>query len=57
MGIERPSGRRYLNIARGLVHTGHTVRILALHPDFANCVVRRFLYDKDGYHDTHRGII
>jgi len=45
MGIERPSGRRYLNIARGLVHTGHTVRILALHPDFANCVVRRSKQD------------
>lgn len=31
MGIDRPSGRRYLNIARGLVRRGVRVRLLALH--------------------------
>lgn len=31
MGIDRPSGRRYFNIARGLVQLGFQVRLLALH--------------------------
>lgn len=42
MGIERPSGQRYFNIARGLVAQGHSVRILALHPDLEHCPQRRF---------------
>jgi glycosyltransferase involved in cell wall biosynthesis len=45
MGVERPSGRRYFHIARELVRRGHTVRILALHPDLANCPRRRFAQD------------
>ncbi len=45
MGIERPSGRRYFHIARGLVRQGHAVRILALHPDLPNCPQRRFIQD------------
>lgn len=45
MGIERPSGRRYFHIARGLVRQGYQVRILALHPDFSNCPQRRFIQD------------
>ncbi len=45
MGIERPSGRRYLNIAHGLVQQGFQVRILALHPDLASCSQRRFVID------------
>ncbi|PDW03910.1 glycosyl transferase family 1 [Candidatus Viridilinea mediisalina] len=45
MGIERPSGRRYMNIARSLVAQGHQVRILALHPDLADCPRRRFVQD------------
>jgi len=43
IGIERPSGRRYFCIARELVRRGHGVRILALHPDLANCPRRRFI--------------
>jgi glycosyltransferase involved in cell wall biosynthesis len=43
IGIERPSGRRYFYIARELVRRGHGVRILALHPDLANCARRRFI--------------
>lgn len=35
MGIDRPSGRRYLNIARGLVRLGFQVRLLALHQLFS----------------------
>lgn len=45
MGIERPSGRRYFNIARELAREGHQVRILALHPDLAACPQRRFVRD------------
>lgn len=45
MGIERPSGRRYFHIARELVRRGHTVRVLALHPDLAGCRRRRFVRD------------
>jgi glycosyltransferase involved in cell wall biosynthesis len=45
MGIDRPSGRRYFNIARGLVRRGWYVRLLALHPDFATCHQRRFVAD------------
>ncbi|WP_238613434.1 glycosyltransferase family 4 protein [Candidatus Oscillochloris fontis] len=45
MGIERPSGRRYFHLARGLVRQGHAVRILALHPDLPNCPQRRFIQD------------
>lgn len=45
MGIERPSGRRYFAIARELVRRGYHVRILALHPDLANCAERRFVLD------------
>ncbi|WP_322490298.1 glycosyltransferase family 4 protein [Chloroflexus sp.] len=45
MGIDRPSGRRYFNIARGLVRRGWHVRLLALHPDFATCYQRRFVAD------------
>lgn len=45
MGIDRPSGRRYLNIARGLVRRGVRVRLLALHPDLATCAQRRFVVD------------
>lgn len=43
--LERPAGRRYLPIARHLVHQGHHVRILALHPDFAGCDQRRCTID------------
>lgn len=42
VGIERPSGRRYFALARELVHAGYQVHILALHPDYADCHVRRF---------------
>jgi glycosyltransferase involved in cell wall biosynthesis len=45
MGIERPSGRRYMQMARGLVAQGHRVRILALHPDLTSCPQRRFVQD------------
>lgn len=45
MGIDRPSGMRYFQIARELVRRGHLVRILALHPDLAHCSQRRFVYD------------
>lgn len=45
MGIERPSGRRYMQLARGLIAQGHRVRILALHPDLARCPQRRFVQD------------
>ncbi len=45
MGIERPSGRRYFQIARALARQGHHVRILALHPDLAACPHRRFIQD------------
>ena len=45
MGIERPSGQRYFNIARELVQSGSKVRILALHPDLQSCNVRRFVQD------------
>jgi glycosyltransferase involved in cell wall biosynthesis len=43
MGVERPSGRRYFQIARGLARRGHRVRLLALHPDLASCRQRRFV--------------
>ncbi len=46
MGIDRPSGRRYLNIARGLARRGYRVRLLALHPDFAACAQRRLVIDQ-----------
>lgn len=45
MGIDRPSGRRYFNIARGLVRRGFQVRLLALHPDLATCSRRRIVVD------------
>jgi len=45
MGIDRPSGRRYFNIARGLVQLGFQVRLLALHPDFSTCTHRQFVVD------------
>ncbi len=45
VGIERPSGRRYFNIARELVRRGCAVRLLALHPDLATCTRRRFVQD------------
>jgi glycosyltransferase involved in cell wall biosynthesis len=45
MGIERPSGRRYFHIARGLVRCGHRVRLLALHPNLADCPQRRFIQE------------
>ncbi|KPL85988.1 glycosyltransferase [Herpetosiphon geysericola] len=45
MGIERPSGQRYFNLARELVRNGDQVRILALHPDLAQCQQRRFVQD------------
>lgn len=45
MGIERPSGRRYFQIARALARRGHTLRLLALHPDLDNCSQRRFVSD------------
>ncbi len=45
MGLERPSGRRYLHLARGLAAQGYRVRILALHPDLASCSQRRFVQD------------
>ncbi|WP_298820152.1 glycosyltransferase family 4 protein [Chloroflexus sp.] len=45
MGLERPSGRRYFNIARGLVRRGFHARLLALHPDLAMCRQRRFMLD------------
>ncbi len=43
MGIERPSGRRYYNIACEFVRLGYRVRLLALHPDLASCRQRRFV--------------
>jgi len=45
MGIDRPSGQRYFNIAKGLVALGHTVRILALHPNLERCQTKRFIRD------------
>ncbi|NJO05942.1 MAG: glycosyltransferase family 4 protein, partial [Chloroflexaceae bacterium] len=45
VGIERPSGRRYLHIARQLVQQGDRVRILALHPDLTTCRQRRIVQD------------
>jgi glycosyltransferase involved in cell wall biosynthesis len=45
VGLERPSGRRYLAIARELVRAGLAVRILTLHPDFAACPRRRLQID------------
>ena len=45
MGIERPSGVRYFQIARELARRGHAARILALHPDLENCSQRRFVQD------------
>ncbi|NTU80243.1 MAG: glycosyltransferase family 4 protein [Chloroflexales bacterium] len=45
MGVERPSGRRYFQIARGLAAMGHQVRLLALHPDLASCPRRRYAQD------------
>ncbi len=45
MGIERPSGRRYFHIARGLARQGHRVRLLALHPDLPTCPQRRFIQE------------
>lgn len=45
VGIERPSGIRYFNIARQLVRQGHSVRVLALHPDLARCPARRFVQE------------
>ncbi len=45
MGIERPSGQRYFNLARELVRQGDRVRILALHPDLQSCRTRRFVQD------------
>ncbi|MCA0352433.1 MAG: glycosyltransferase [Chloroflexi bacterium] len=45
MGIERPSGQRYFNLAKELVHQGDQVRILALHPDLEQCQQRRFVQD------------
>ncbi|MEI7643898.1 MAG: glycosyltransferase family 4 protein [Chloroflexales bacterium] len=45
MGIDRPSGRRYFHIARGLARQGHRVRLLALHPDLPSCTQRRFIQD------------
>lgn len=45
VGLERPSGRRYRQVARHLVQAGQQVRILALHPDYAACRQRRFVED------------
>lgn len=45
MGIDRPSGQRYFNLARELARHGDRVRILALHPDLARCPQRRFVQD------------
>jgi glycosyltransferase involved in cell wall biosynthesis len=45
VGIERPSGRRYFALARELARRGHSIRILALHPDLAACGQRRFVCD------------
>lgn len=45
VGIERPSGHRYFQIAKALVNRGHHVRILALHPDWINCHQPRFIHD------------
>ena len=45
VGIERPSGQRYFNLARELVRRGLQVRILALHPDLIRCSQRRFVQD------------
>jgi hypothetical protein len=42
-GIDRPVGARYMPICAELVRRGHHVRILALHPDFAHCPMRRFV--------------
>lgn len=44
-GMERPPGIRYFNIARQLVRQGHSVRILALHPDLVRCPTRRYVQD------------
>lgn len=45
VGLQRPSGYRYANIAKELVANGHQVRILALHPDWAHCTLPRFVTD------------
>lgn len=45
VGIDRPSGRRYFQLARQLVRRGYRVRLLALHPDLATCPRRRFVAD------------
>ncbi len=45
IGIDRPSGRRYFHLARGLVRMGHQVRILALHSDLAAAPARRFVQE------------
>src|SRR5436853_4630147 len=45
MSVERPSGRRYFELARELARRGHTLRILALHPDLSACRRRRFVSD------------
>lgn len=45
VGIERPSGTRYMSIARQLVRQGHSVRILALHPDLEHCEQIRYIQD------------
>lgn len=44
-GSGRPPWMRYFPIARCLAQCGHTVRVLALHPDFASCTQRRFVQD------------
>lgn len=43
--LERPAGRRYFPLARALVQQGYHVRMLALHPDLADCSQRRFIQD------------
>lgn len=45
MGLQRPGGVRYFHLARAFVQRGHRVRIVALHPDFANCHQRKFVQD------------
>jgi glycosyltransferase involved in cell wall biosynthesis len=45
VGIERPSGVRYFQIAKQLARAGHAVRILALHPDLEHCPQRRFVLE------------
>lgn len=45
MGLERPGGVRYFNIARELARRGDRVRIIALHPAFETCSQRRFIRD------------